>query len=56
MVNLAEREGVPDINNGGLVSTAEVATLQLEFRYLSYLTEDDVYWKTAEKVIGTILD
>lgn len=50
MVNLAEREGIPDLDNAGFVSTAEVATLQLEFRYLSYLTDDDMYWKAAEKV------
>lgn len=50
MINLAKREGVPDADNRGLASTAEVATLQLELRYLSWLTEEDVYWKTAENV------
>ena len=54
MVNLAQRKGVPDKDNRGLVSTAEIATLQLEFRYLSMLTDDDVYWKTAERVMAAI--
>ena len=50
MVNLKKREGVSDVNNQGLVSTAEVATLQLEFRYLSFLTDNDAYWDAVERV------
>lgn len=49
-IDLAERKGVPDMDNRGMSSTAEAATLQLEFKYLSYLTDDYVYWKVAEKV------
>lgn len=49
MVNLATKEGIPDPDNPGLVSTAEVSTLQLELRYLSELTGDEVYWRTGEK-------
>lgn len=49
-VNLQRQEGVPDRDNNGLVSTAEAATLQLEFRYLSYLTGEDTYWEKAEEV------
>lgn len=45
-----ERKGIPDYDNNGWVSTAEATTLQLEFKYLSELTEDDRYWKAAEKV------
>ena len=37
MINLPLREGVDE----GLVSTAEAATLELELRYLSFLTDDD---------------
>ncbi|THH04887.1 hypothetical protein EW145_g5199 [Phellinidium pouzarii] len=48
-VNLAKRIGIPDRDNNGWVSTAEVSTLQLEMRYLSVLTDDDTYWKAAEK-------
>ena len=36
-------------------STAEVATLQLEWRYLSYLTKDLRYWKAAEAVMKVML-
>jgi endoplasmic reticulum Man9GlcNAc2 1,2-alpha-mannosidase len=50
MVNLRQRKGVPSKENRGLVNTADVSTLQLEFRYLSELTGDDIYWKTAERV------
>ncbi|EPQ60212.1 glycoside hydrolase family 47 protein [Gloeophyllum trabeum ATCC 11539] len=54
MVNLGRRVGVADPDYPGLVSTAEVATLQLEFRYLTLLTDDDIYWKKAEKVMAII--
>ncbi|KAI9498956.1 glycoside hydrolase [Zychaea mexicana] len=32
-------------------STAEVATIQLEFKYLSHLTGDPKYWTAAERVM-----
>ena len=54
MINLAKREGISDKDNQGLVSTAEASTLQLEFRYLSELTENETYWRTVEKVMGII--
>jgi uncharacterized protein YyaL (SSP411 family) len=50
MVNLHLRKGVDDPNAPGLASTAEAATLQLEFRYLSFLTDNDLYWEAAERV------
>lgn len=50
MVNLQNRQGVSDKDNPGLVSTAEVSTIQLEFRYLSELTDEDTYWRKAEQV------
>ena len=50
MVNLHLRKGVDDPDNPGLVSTAEAATLQLEFRYLSFLTDNDRYWEAVELV------
>ncbi|KAF8652542.1 hypothetical protein AX16_004354 [Volvariella volvacea WC 439] len=53
-INLAKRQGLNDREFPGLVSTAEVSTLQLEFRYLSHVTESDVYWRTAEKVMRLI--
>ncbi|KAI1790982.1 glycoside hydrolase [Ganoderma leucocontextum] len=54
MINLDQRKGVMSEDNKNLVSTAEVATLQLEFRYLSYLTDNDVYWDAAERVMRVI--
>ena len=44
MINLQLREAVDDPNVLGLVSTAEVATIQLKFCYLSFLTDNDTYW------------
>ena len=49
-VNLAKKRGIPDPDEPLLVSTAEVATLQLEFRYLSFLTDDEIYWQKVERV------
>ncbi|KAF9025070.1 glycoside hydrolase family 47 protein [Hymenopellis radicata] len=54
MVNLAQRKGVPDRELPQLVSTAEISTLQLELRYLSFLTDNEVYWEKAENVMKTI--
>ena len=41
LVNLGQRKGVKDPWNPNLVSTAEVSTLQLEFKYLSELNENE---------------
>lgn len=49
-INLSQRKGVPNTEFPHLVSVAEVSTLQLEFRYLSFLTDDPVYWQKAEHV------
>ncbi|KAF8339752.1 uncharacterized protein EI90DRAFT_3144066 [Cantharellus anzutake] len=53
-INLATYEGIPDKDNGILVSTAEIATLQVELKYLSHLTGDDKYWHAAEHVMKVI--
>lgn len=50
MVNLGKRTGVSDVDNRGFVSTAEASTLQLEFKYLALLTDEEAYWEKAEKV------
>ena len=50
MVNLHLRKEVDDPDNPGIVSTAEAATRQLEFRYLSFLTDNDRYWEAVELV------
>ncbi|KAG0337809.1 mannosyl-oligosaccharide alpha-1,2-mannosidase [Podila humilis] len=49
-VHLREKRGVPG-HDRGISSTSEVSTLQLEFKYLTFLTGDDKYWKAAEKVL-----
>ncbi|KAG6829765.1 hypothetical protein H0H92_003555 [Tricholoma furcatifolium] len=54
MINLGKREGVPDPYSANIISTAEVSTLQLEFRYLSHLLDDDVYWRRVENVMRVI--
>ena len=55
MVNLELREGVDNPDTPGIVSTAEAATIQLEFRYLSFLTDNDSYWDAVENVrISTV--
>ncbi|CAO3570500.1 unnamed protein product [Mortierella alpina] len=54
-VHLKDRRGVPS-HDRGISSTSEVATLQLEFKYLSHLTGDAKYWKAAENVILKMKD
>jgi mannosyl-oligosaccharide alpha-1,2-mannosidase len=49
-VHLRDRRGVPG-HDRGVSSTAEVASLQLEFKYLSFLTGDEKYWKAVENVV-----
>jgi len=50
VVNLAEKKGYHTTDYPGLASIAEIATLQLEFRYLSEVTGNSIYWEKAEKV------
>lgn len=53
-VNLASGKGKGSHTDSGASSTAEAATLQLEFKYLAKLTGEEVYWKNAEKVMEII--
>ncbi|CAG8504987.1 12766_t:CDS:2 [Funneliformis caledonium] len=53
-VNLALGKGIVSHFSGGLSSTSEAATLQLELKYLSYLTDNKEYWKKAEEVMFAI--
>jgi len=55
-VNLKTSQGVPSHDDGGASSTAEAATLQLEFKYLAFITGEAEYWERAEKVIQVIDD
>jgi len=50
-VNLKTGVGKKSHADGGSSSTAEAATLQLEMKYLAYLTGEVEYWKAAEKVM-----
>jgi hypothetical protein len=53
-VNLNTSQGVPSMGDGGASSTAEAATVQLEFKYLSKLTGELHFWEKVEKVIEVI--
>jgi hypothetical protein len=55
-VNLMTFRGIPSHDDGGASSTAEAATLQLEFKYLSKLTGEADYWHKVEKVMQVIDD
>ena len=55
-VNLHTRQGIPSHTDGGASSTAEATTLQLEMKYLSKLTGEDLFWDKAEYVMKVIDD
>jgi mannosyl-oligosaccharide alpha-1,2-mannosidase len=55
-VNLHTRQGKQSHADSGASSTAEVATLQLEFKYLARLTGESLYWEKAEHVMKVIDD
>lgn len=50
-VNLKSGQGIKNHVDNGASSTAEVATLQLEFKYLAKLTGEELYWNAVEKVM-----
>lgn len=50
LVNLAERKGYHTTDFPGLVSIAEVGTLQLEFKYLSEITDNPIYKRKVKHV------
>lgn len=53
-VNLMTGEGIKNHVDNGASSTAEVATLQLEFKYLSYLTGETLFWEKAEHIMKVL--
>jgi hypothetical protein len=55
-VNLHTRKGVPSYFDGGASSMAEAGTLQLEMKYLSNITKQEIYWRKAEKIIKVFDD
>lgn len=53
-VNLLTGQGVKNHVDNGASSTAEVSTLQLEFKYLAHLTGEKQYWDVVEKVMQVL--
>ncbi|KAJ4301095.1 mannosyl-oligosaccharide alpha-1,2-mannosidase [Kalmusia sp. IMI 367209] len=53
-VILKSGEGKASHADGGASSTAEATTLQLELKYLAYLTGEGHFWEKAEKVMEVI--
>lgn len=53
-VNLMTGKALPNHDMGGLSSTAEVATLQLEFKYLAKLTGNFSYWEKVDNVMRVL--
>ncbi|KAF2134304.1 glycoside hydrolase family 47 protein [Dothidotthia symphoricarpi CBS 119687] len=53
-VILQDGKGEASHADGGASSTAEATTLQLELKYLAYLTGESHYWEKAEKVMQVV--
>lgn len=49
-INLLTGESTKNHVDDGASSTAEFTTLQMEFKYLSYITGNQTYWRLCEKV------
>ncbi|KAI8910149.1 mannosidase I [Gorgonomyces haynaldii] len=50
-VNLKERKAIAAHFNNGASSTAEATTLQLEFKYLSHVTGNPIYWNKVQEIM-----
>ncbi|KAL2918611.1 mannosyl-oligosaccharide alpha-1,2-mannosidase [Polyrhizophydium stewartii] len=55
-INLAERRAIRSTMMGGASSTSEATTVQLEFKYLSFLTGDAKYWNAAQTVMKRVFE
>lgn len=53
-VNIGKSEAIPAHDNGGVASTAETTTLQLEFKYLAKLTGEKMFWDKVENVMAVV--
>lgn len=53
-INFAKNVAVAAHFNGGDASTAEATTLQLEFKYLTYLTDDPKYWNAVQNTMKQV--
>lgn len=51
---LKDGKGEASHADGGASSTAEATSLQLEMKYLAYLTGEGHYWEKAEKVMEVV--
>ena len=49
-VNFHRKQGVAAHFSGGASSTAEVSTIQCEFKYLAYATKNQTYWDLVEQI------
>lgn len=49
-INLRSGQAIKNHADGGASSTAEFTTLQMEFKYLAYLTGNRTYWELVERV------
>lgn len=55
-VHLGKRKGLSSHFERGASSMAEASTVQLEMKYLSYLTNNETYWRKAERVMKVLDD
>lgn len=55
-VNLKTGKGIKSHADAGASSTAEVSTLQLEFKYLAKLTGEKLYWEKVEHIMKVLDD
>ena len=55
-VNLANFQAVPAHFDSGASSTAEVASVQMEYKYMAKLTGEKNFWDVVEKVMKVIDD
>lgn len=53
-VNLKTGRGIKNHVDNGASSTAEVATLQLEFKYLAFLTGETLFWEKVEHIMKVL--
>lgn len=55
-IQLDTAKGIRSHADMGSSSTAEATTLQIEMKYLSYLTNNETYWRKAEHVMKVVDD
>ncbi|KAI8902833.1 glycoside hydrolase [Globomyces pollinis-pini] len=53
-INLKERLAIPNRFEGA--STSEATTLQMEFKYLTFLTKDPKYWNAVQLVMKKVFE